>query len=89
MNLFRLLLGNMFLTVALCTGATVASYGWSLLPVFLGDVAKGAWPGQFDVDFMGMLTVSALWTVWRNRFSAMGVGLAVIAFFGGTLFLSL
>ena len=89
MNLFRLLLAVMLVTVVIYTGATAASHGLNLLPVFFGDIAKGAWPGQFDLDFMSMLALSALWVAWRNRFSPLGLGLAVVAFFGGTPFLSL
>ena len=47
-----------------------------------------AWPGQFNFDFMTFLALSAYWTAWRNQFSAKGLGLAVLAFFGGMLFLS-
>jgi len=37
---------------------------------------------------MTFLALSALWTAWRNHFSVKGLGLAVLAFFGGMLFLS-
>ena len=84
---FRVLLIAMIMAVTLYTGVTVAGHGWNLLPVFFGDIAKMAWPGQFDLDFMCMLALSAAWVAWRHRFSAAGLGLAVLAFFGGTLFL--
>jgi hypothetical protein len=29
-----------------------------------------------------------MWVAWRHQFSAAGLGLAVLAFFGGALFLS-
>lgn len=87
MNRFRILLGVMLTAVALYTGITIAGHGWNLLPVFFGDIGKFAWPGQFDLDFMCMLALSALWVAWRHRFSAGGLGLAVVAFFGGTPFL--
>jgi hypothetical protein len=35
-----------------------------------------------------MLALSAIWVAWRHQFSAAGLGLAVLAFFGGTGFLS-
>ncbi len=47
------------------------------------------WPGQFNLDFMGFLALSAIWVAWRHQFSAGGLGLAVLAFFGGMLFLSI
>ncbi len=88
MTLVRAPLMAMFAAVALYTGATIAEHGPNLLAVFLGDMGKFAWPGQFDLDFMCLLALSAIWVAWRHRFSAAGLGLAVLAFFGGTGFLS-
>jgi hypothetical protein len=84
----RILLVGMFVTVALYTAVTIAGHGWNLLPVFFDDIGKFAWPGQFNLDFMCMLALAALWVAWRHGFSAVGLGLAVVAFFGGTPFLS-
>jgi hypothetical protein len=89
MPMFRILLIAMFAGVVLYTGVTIAHYGPNLLPVFFGDIAKLGWPGQFDLDFMCMLALSAIWVAWRHQFSTVGLGLAVVAFFGGTPFLSL
>ena len=61
----------------------VAQHGLNLFPVFLGDVAKMGWPGQFNVDFTGLLTLSGLWLAWRHHFSAAGLALGVLGFFGG------
>lgn len=77
--------------LAVLTGYTIVviqNHGMNLLPVFFGDMATMAWPGQFNLDFLGFLVLSALWTAWRNGFSALGLVLAVIAFFGGMAFLS-
>ena len=79
------------LHLAVLTGYTlvvIQNHGMNLLPVFFGDMAAMAWPGQFNLDFLGFLVLSALWTAWRNGFSALGLALAVIAFFGGMAFLS-
>lgn len=78
--------------LAVLTGYTlvvIQNHGMTLLPVFFGDMAAMAWPGQFNLDFLGFLILSALWTAWRNGFSATGLLLAVIAFFGGMAFLSI
>ena len=78
--------------LAVLTGYTIVviqNHGMNLLPVFFGDMAAMAWPGQFNLDFMGFLILSAIWTAWRNGFSALGLVLAVIAFFGGMAFLSI
>ena len=45
------------------------------------------WFGQFNLDFMGFLILSAIWVAWRNQFSAAGLGLSVLALFGGMTFL--
>jgi hypothetical protein len=78
--------------LAVLTGYTIVviqNHGMNLLPVFFGDMAAMAWPGQFNLDFLGFLILSAIWTAWRNGFSALGLVLAVIAFFGGMAFLSI
>ena len=85
---FRILLAGMFCVLTAYSIAVIGGHGWSLLPVFFGDMARMAWPGQFNLDFMLMLTLSALWVAWRHRFTPVGLGLAALAFFGGSLFLS-
>jgi len=69
------------------TGLVISNHGMNLLPIFFGDMAEMGWPGQFNLDFMIFLALSALWTAWRNGFSPAGLGLAIIAFFGGAGFL--
>lgn len=82
--LFLMLLWSMLLFY---TAKVISEYGLNLLPYFFGDMAQWTWPGQFNLDFMMMLFLSASWTAWRNRFSVAGVILAVAAFFGGAGFL--
>ncbi len=86
---FRLFLFVVLVSLLIYTGITVSNHGLNLLPVFFGDMKAMAWPGQFNFDFMSFLALSALWTMWRNQFSVKGLGLGVLAFFGGMLFLSL
>lgn len=71
------------------TAVVIANHGWNLFPQFVGDILAMSWAGQFNVDFSGFLVLSALWTAWRNGFSALGLALGVVAFFGGMLFLSI
>lgn len=85
---FRILLTAIFVVLLAYTAVVIAHHGWDLLSVFFGDMGKMAWPGQFNLDFMFMLTLSGLWVAWRHRFSAPGLGLALLAFFGGASFLS-
>ena len=89
MTLFRLFLLTCLIAIAAYTSVTISNHGINLLPVFFGDMAEMAWPGQFNLDFMGFLALSAIWTAWRHQFSAAGLGLGVLAFFGGMLFLSI
>lgn len=83
MTAFRILLATIFLTIAVYTAIVVADHGLGLLPVFFGDMAAMGWAGQFNLDFMGMLALSALWLAWRNEFSPFGIALGTLGFFGG------
>ena len=86
---FRILLILMFSVLTIYSAMVIGAEGWNLLGVFFADMAKMQWPGQFNLDFMLMLTLSGLWVAWRHQFSAAGLGLGVLAFFGGALFLSI
>ena len=80
---FRVLLAAIFATIAVYTSVVVAHHGLGLFPVFFGDIAKMAWPGQFNLDFAGFLALSALWLAWRHHFAPIGLALGVLGFFGG------
>jgi hypothetical protein len=84
---FRLLLLVLWVVLAVYTGFVIAEHGMTLLPIFFGDIAKMTWPGQFNLDFLWFLTLSAFWTTWRANFSLPSLLLAVVAFFGGAGFL--
>ncbi|NCP24473.1 MAG: hypothetical protein GW854_10050 [Erythrobacter sp.] len=83
----RLALVVLWVILAGYTALVVLSYGLGLLPIFFGDIAAITWPGQFNLDFLCFLVLSALWTAWRNAFSRVGFFLAIAAFFGGAGFL--
>ncbi len=83
----RLFLAAAWAALLVYTGLVISNHGMGLLPIFFGDMKLMGWPGQFNLDFMFMLCLSALWTAWRNRFSPLGLGLALFAFFGGAGFL--
>lgn len=89
MAALRALLLAMLVVLAGYTAVVIFNHGWNLLPVFFGDMATMAWPGQFNLDFLFMLTLSAIWVAWRHRFSMAGIVLGVLAFFGGALFLTI
>jgi hypothetical protein len=89
MLMFRIYLIAVLIVLLVYTGIVISTEGMNLFPVFFGDIAEMKWPGQFNMDFMFMLTLSALWTAWRNDFSAFGLGLAVVAFLGGMPYLTI
>ncbi len=73
MNIFRALLLVMLAALLIYTAIVISNHGWNLLAVFFGDIAAMAWPGQFNLDFMGFLVLSALWTSWRHHLSPVGL----------------
>ncbi len=85
---FRVLLVGWWACIALYTAIVAAEHGLGLLPIFFGDIAKLGWPGQFNLDFMSLLSLSGLWVAWRNGFSPAGLALGAIAFFFGGFFLT-
>ena len=70
------------------TALVIRDHGVNLLPYFFGDMLKLGWPGQFNLDFMFMLSLSGLWVAWRSAFSGAGLALGTGAFFLGAPFLS-
>lgn len=88
MNAFRALLVVLWLIIAGYTAIVISNHGIGLLGVFFGDMAAMGWPGQFNLDFMSLLTLSGLWVAWRHRFSGPGLALGALAFVGGVLFLA-
>ncbi len=80
---FRILLGVIFVTIVAYTVIVIANHGMGLFPVFFGDMAKMEWPGQFNLDFMGFLTLSGTWLAWRHHFSPAGLALGLLGFLGG------
>ncbi len=80
---FRILLLLIFTTITLYTLPVLMSQGFTLFQVFFGDIAEMAWPGQFNLDFMGMLLLSGFWLAWRHQFSPAGLALGLLGFLGG------
>ncbi len=89
MTLFRLFLLVCLIAIAAYSSVTMINHGINFLPIFFGDMAQMGWPGQFNLDFMCFLALSAIWVSWRHQFSPAGLGLGLVAFFGGMLFLTI
>jgi len=88
MRQLRLVLATILLVIVGYTIPVVVNHGLGLFPIFFGDIAEMGWPGQFNLDFLGFLTLSALWIAWRNNFSSKGLFLGVLGFFLGAPFLA-
>ena len=85
---FRTFLGVVLVGIVVYTAIVGINHGWNLLPIFFGDITKMNWPGQFNLDFLGLLLLSGLWVSWRHEFSPAGIALGLVAVFGGFPFLS-
>ena len=89
MTLFRLFLLICLIMIVGYTLVTISNHGFDLMPVFFGDMAAMAWPGQFNLDFFTFLLLSGIWVSWRHQFSPAGLLLGLVAVLGGMLFLSI
>ena len=45
MTALRILLSILLLVITAYTTVTVINHGWTLIPIFFGDIAKMGWPG--------------------------------------------
>ncbi len=88
MTLFRLFLVAVIAIVGAYTSVTIANHGMGLYPIFFGDIADMAWPGQFNLDFLFFLIFSGFWVAWRHEFSVAGLVLGFAAFNLGAPFLA-
>lgn len=89
MTLFRALLLFMLASLLAYTGVVITREGADFRSAFSRDIARMTWAGQFNVDFLCLLLLTALWVAWRHRFNAGGIGLALLVLVGGTIFLSI
>jgi hypothetical protein len=88
MKLFRTYLVVVLACLTVYTLFVGSNHGWNLLPIFFSNIVEMTWSGQFNLDFMTFLGLSGIWVAWRHQFSASGIALGVVAFFGGMMFLA-
>ena len=86
MSLMKPLLAGLLLGISGYT-VVISQHGMNLFPAFFGGIGRMDWPGQFDLDFLAMLTLSGLWTAWREGFGLRGAVMGLLAFNLGTPFL--
>ncbi len=85
---FRIFLAVFFAALFAYTLKVGFEYGWNLIPPFFAEMQGFTWQGQFNFDFMGFLLLSAIWCAWRNNFTPLGFGIAILGVTGGMLFLT-
>jgi len=88
MTAFRAFLILVWVMVVGYTAIVISNHGVGLLGIFCGDMRTMGWPGQFNLDFIFMLTFSSIWVSWRHQFSTVGLVLGLLALFFGSVFLA-
>jgi hypothetical protein len=83
--LLKSLLVIQTIAVLLYTVFSVKNEGWSLFSIFTNNITSLNWNGQFNLDFSCYLTLSGIWIMWRNKFSASSIIFAVIAMIIGII----
>lgn len=83
MSLFRTYLVIWIVAIAAYTAVVIGQHGWDYLTPYNADIARMGWPGQFNVDFLGMLCLGGLWLAWRHHFSLGGIVLGAAILVGG------
>ena len=92
MTAFRLLMVAVIVAVGAYTVPVLIDHGLTLYGIFFGDIAAMGWPGQFNVDFLAMLVMSAVYVGWRegavDGHVGRGLVLGLLAFNLGAPFLA-
>lgn len=78
MTAFRILLAGIFLAVFIYTIPVLINHGANLHAIFLTDILAMGWPGQFNLDFFGMLMLSGFWMAWRQEFTPGGLFMGLL-----------
>jgi len=88
MTAFRIFLGAYFIVLVAYTLLVGMNLGWDLGAFFFGDMMAVNLAGQFNLDFMVFLCLSALWVSWRHDYTPAVFALGFVGFFGGIVFLA-
>lgn len=67
------------------TGTVIAHVGADFLTPFNAAVARFGWEGQFGLDLLGFLVVTASWITWRQGASAMSLLTALLVVSAGMI----
>lgn len=87
MPVFKLLVAAMAVVIWIYTGAVFLRDGLDFLTPFFRAILTVTWPGQFALDFLFYLLLSAIWVAWRHGFGGRGIALGALMLFGAVVFL--
>ncbi|MEL6824297.1 MAG: hypothetical protein AAFP70_21280 [Calditrichota bacterium] len=88
MTMFRTLLIILTLTIFGYTTPVTIEFGLNILPLFFGEISAMTWQGQFNLDFLCFLILSAAWLMWRYQFSGKGIIFGILGLILGMSFLA-
>ena len=60
--------------------------GVNLFSIFIKNIQLYNWSGQFSLDLLCYLILSAFWIMWRNKFNLKSILLGIFAMLLGILF---
>lgn len=71
--------------VLVYTAITIQNEGFTFLEKAKDFAISMSWMGQFTVDFQCYLMLSALWIVWRNKYTTKSIVFAIVAMILGII----
>ncbi len=87
--MFNIIVVLLWIGLTAYSGVVVYNHGVDFVSVAIQIIAATGWSGQFALDFVCYLLLSALWVAWRHRFTASAWLLALAALVGGYLYFGL
>ncbi|MCQ8896834.1 hypothetical protein NQT62_10370 [Limnobacter humi] len=87
MKAFKAFLVIELLILSGYTVLVIQNQGLNLIPHVIDNVLAVSWSGQFNLDFMILLTIAGLWVSWRHGHSPLGMALGLLVTTGGSMVL--
>ncbi|AEI49122.1 hypothetical protein [Runella slithyformis] len=85
LNVVKALLIFQTISVLIYSFLAFQHEGINLFAIFIANLQSLDWNGQFNLDFSCYLTLSGLWIMWRNQFSAGSIAVGSMAMVIGIL----
>lgn len=83
---FKLLLISQTIILLAYSFSAYQTEGGNLFDVFIANIIALNWSGQFNLDFLCYLVLSAIWIMWREKFTTKSIFVGVIAIIFGIVF---